>query len=59
MKHPDAEPDRPVSETRDLGFMLYDMDYSDPKDVKPMFYRAKMVDGAIAVPHPDSEEVFK
>ena len=59
VKHPDAEPDRPVSETRDLGFMLYDMDYSDPKDVKPMFYRAKMVDGAIAVPHPDSEEVFK
>lgn len=37
----------PISETRDLGFMLYDMDYSDPKDIQPMFYRAKLVNGTI------------
>lgn len=37
----------PISETRDLGFMLYDMDFSNPKDVQPMFYRAQMVDGTI------------
>lgn len=37
----------PISETRDLGFMLYDMDYSDPKNIQPMFYRAKLVNGTI------------
>lgn len=49
----------PIDETRDLGFMLYDMDYSDPKDIKPMFFRAKMEHGVITVPHPESEEVYK
>lgn len=34
---------------RDLGFMLYDMDYSDPKNITPMFFRAVMVDGVIDV----------
>lgn len=33
----------------DLGFMLYDMDYSNPEDIVPMFFRAKMVDGVIDV----------
>lgn len=50
---------RPISETRDLGFMLFDMDYSDPKDIKPMFYRPKMVEGVIEIPHPNSQEVVK
>jgi CRISPR-associated protein Cas5d len=35
------------------------MDYSDEKDIKPMFYRPRMVNGVIVVPHPESEEVFK
>ena len=34
-------------EERDLGFMLYDMDYSDPEDITPMFFRAKLKGGAI------------
>lgn len=59
VKNPELESTNPISETRDLGFMLYDMDYSDGKDIKPMFYRPKMVDGVIVVPHPESEEVFK
>ena len=59
VKRPEQESLRPIPETRDLGFMLYDMDFSNPKDIKPMFYRPKMVDGVIAVPHPDSEEVYK
>ena len=59
VKDPSVEVTKPISETRDLGFMLYDMDYSDPKDIKPMFYRPKMIDGVIKVPHPDSDEVFK
>ena len=49
----------PIQETRDLGFMLYDLDFTDPKDIQPMFYRPKMVNGVIEVPHPDSKEVFK
>lgn len=59
VKNPELESTNPISETRDLGFMLYDMDYSDGKDIKPMFYRPKMVNGVIVVPHPESEEVFK
>jgi CRISPR-associated protein Cas5d len=46
-----------IPETRDLGWMLYDMDYSDPTDIKPMFYRARMKSGVICVPPPDSGEV--
>ena len=30
--------------------MLLDMDYSDPDEIKPMFYRAIMRDGVIDVP---------
>ena len=59
VKNPELEIDQPIAEKRDLGFMLYDMDFSDPKDIKPMFYRPQMVNGVIIVPHPDSEEVFK
>lgn len=49
----------PISETRDLGWMLYDLDFSDPKDIKPMFFRAKLENGVVAVPPPDSEEVHR
>lgn len=36
-----------ISESRDLGLMLYDMDYSDPQNIQPMFFRAKMENGVI------------
>ncbi len=42
---------------RDLGWMLWDMDYSDPQEIKPKFFRAKLVDGAMDVPPPESGEV--
>lgn len=32
---------------KDLGFMLFDMNYSDLNDIEPIFFRAKMVDGVI------------
>ena len=32
---------------RDLGFMLYDMDYSNPENIQPMFFRAIMKKGVI------------
>lgn len=42
---------------RDLGWMLLDMDYSDPANIRPKFFRAKMQDGIIDVPDPHSEGV--
>lgn len=34
---------------KDLGFMLYDMDYSDPADIKPMFFRAVLKNGVLDI----------
>lgn len=50
----------PLSEDRDLGIMLYDMDFDkDLKKPDAMFYRAKMEQGVIVVPDKDSEEVMR
>jgi CRISPR-associated protein Cas5d len=49
----------PIPETRDLGWMLYDIDFTDPKDIKPMFFRVEMKEGVITVPDSDSKEVRK
>lgn len=54
---PEEESARPISETRELGFMLYDMDFTDVADPKPAFFKAKLENGVIAVPSWDSEEV--
>lgn len=43
---------------RDLGFMLYDLDYSDIENIKPMFFRVLMKDGLIKIPEVDSGEVM-
>ena len=42
---------------RELGWMLLDMDYSDPADIRPKFFRAVMRDGVIDVPDPRREGV--
>jgi CRISPR-associated protein Cas5d len=56
--NPVAEPAAAIAESRDLGWMLYDMDYSDPADIKPLFFRAKMENGVVKVPdRTNSEEV--
>lgn len=34
-------------EERDLGFMLYDFDYSNLDDITPMFFRAKLCKGVM------------
>lgn len=36
-----------VVDDKDLGFMLYDMDYSNPEDIQPMFFRAVMRRGVV------------
>lgn len=59
VRHPELEIDKPIPETRDLGFMLFDLDYSDPKDIRPMFFRPQLVNGVIGVPHPASGEVYR
>lgn len=42
---------------RDLGWMLYDMDYTDPQNITPLFFRGVLRDGVLEVPPWDSEEV--
>jgi CRISPR-associated protein Cas5d len=32
---------------RDLGWMLYDLDFSNPRDIQPKFFKAEMRDGVI------------
>lgn len=44
---------------RELGLMLYDMDYADPQNIRPMFFMAKLVNGVLTVPAPGSPEVLK
>ena len=36
-----------VVEEKDLGIMLFDMDYSDPENIQPMFFRAVMRHGVV------------
>lgn len=50
---------KPVRETRDLGFMLFDLDFSNPEDIRPAFYRAHLDDGIIHVPDWESDEVLR
>ena len=53
----DEIPSSPLSGERDLGWMLYDMNYSDPGHIRPKFFHAKMINGVVHIPHPDSAEV--
>lgn len=45
--------------SKDLGIMLYDMDYTDTKSPQPMFYRPQMNEGVIIVPPINSEEILR
>ena len=50
----------PLAEDRDLGFMLYDMDFEgNVQKPNAMFYRVRMEQGVIVVPDKDSEEVLR
>ena len=49
--------DLPLKESRDLGFMLYDLDFSNPENPKPAFFRALLQEGVLDVPDWESEEV--
>lgn len=45
--------------THDLGWMLLDMDYSDPENIKPIFFRGVLRDGVLEVPPLNSAEVVR
>lgn len=45
-----------VADTRDLGFMLYDIDFS--RDMTPLMFRAEMKNGVIIIPSPESKEIY-
>ncbi len=53
----DKIPDSELTGEKDLGWMLYDLDFSDRKSPAPMFFNPKMRDGIIDVPSMDSSEV--
>jgi CRISPR-associated protein Cas5d len=44
---PQNEPAEPINETRDLGWMLYDLDFSDPVEPKPQFFYAALKKGVM------------
>lgn len=50
---------QPIKEDKDFGLMLYDMDFSNDKNIMPMFYRAVMKQGVIIVPPLNSEEILR
>jgi CRISPR-associated protein Cas5d len=46
VKNPAEEPVSPINETRDLGFMLYDMDF-ERDEPTPLFFRAQLNKGVV------------
>jgi CRISPR-associated protein Cas5d len=40
-------PPSPLKGEKELGWMLYDMDFSDPQDIKPQFFKATLQDGML------------
>jgi CRISPR-associated protein Cas5d len=50
-----ALPPLPIDETRDLGFMLWDIDHAG--DRASLFFRAKLENGIMTVPPPGSPEI--
>ena len=53
---PAAIPDE-LRGNQNLGWMLYDLDFSDVTNPQPRFFNARMVDGAVEIPARNSEEV--
>jgi CRISPR-associated protein Cas5d len=55
------EPDTPlppaIAESRDLGFMLWDINHAS--DRSSMFFRARLEDGVMRVPAPGAQEICR
>jgi CRISPR-associated protein Cas5d len=48
-----------IPETKDLELMLYDLDFSELKSPKPLWFFAKINNGVVDVPAWDSKEVLR
>ena len=46
-----------ITDDKELGWMLYDMDFTDPNNPAPRFFNASMVSGEITVPDWNSEAI--
>lgn len=51
----DEQIPRAIDETHDLGFMLYDIDHAGTR--ASLFFRARLKDGVMRVPAPNSPEI--
>lgn len=49
-------PPLPIAEDRDLGWMLYDLEYGN-EEIKPKFFNAKIQNGVVKVPSRNSQEI--
>lgn len=56
IESPDSEA-APIAESTSLGWMLYDLDFSNRADPKPRFFNAQLQAGTIYVPAWNSPEV--
>jgi CRISPR-associated protein Cas5d len=55
--NPKTDPAEAIADSRDLGWMLYDLDYSNPADPKPLWFHPVMSRGIIPVPDRGSPDV--
>jgi len=46
----DTPPATPIGDTRELGWMLHDLDFTHPSDPQPRFFNAKLDQGTVQVP---------
>jgi CRISPR-associated protein Cas5d len=53
----EAEASSAIREDRDLGWMLYDLDFGNLESPAPRFFRARLDAGVMNIPAWDSEEV--
>lgn len=50
---------KPIELTKDLSWMLYDMDYSSTNEITPSFFKATLNEGRMTIPARTSREVVK
>ena len=43
----DAIPQSPLVGKQELGWMLYDLDFQNPKDIQPQFFKATLINGVL------------
>jgi CRISPR-associated protein Cas5d len=54
---PETDPAVAIRETRDLGWMLYDLDFTDRASPVPKFFNARIHNGVVHVPEWNSGEL--